>query len=485
MNFNRNRFTVFSLIYLIYLAILTLNPFEFSIYWFDMLISSNQVYDIFVDYYLLDMFSNVILFIPFGIILYFSHNIQSSKHSRFYVLIIGFCVSLIVEIAQLFLERTTSIFDVITNASGTLLGFMWTPWFLKFKNIYQGKIQKLKPVWIRISMIFVFFIAIIFVFTRGLSKNVLDYWGSDYPFLLGNEATFDRPWTGNLYHLAVYQKALPPSEVKSIYQDELISKDNRNDKNLLMFYPLNEGKGDTLFDQQSHLHLLGDNIQWTKNGNGIVLKGKNAPVNRKTDFIYQKLRETDEFSVELCMETSDLTQNGPARIVTFSKSPDRRNFTVGQVEDKLEFRVSTPQTGPNGSWICLQSKSVLEKDKKHHIVFTFYRGLERLYVDGIPQHPVIRTDSYYLPRLLGLGRITVSHFALFFLMFFPLSVLVHGLFKNYQWFLTLLICVGFMLILQIVLWICISQPVGWQVILFTIIVSLAGCYTGDLIHSKK
>ena len=50
--------------------------------------------------------------------------------------------------------------------------------------------------------------------TRGGS---LSGWG-DYPLLLGNEQTDERPWLGTFYRAAVYSKALSAAEVQQNYQ---------------------------------------------------------------------------------------------------------------------------------------------------------------------------------------------------------------------------------------------------------------------------
>jgi hypothetical protein len=41
----------------------------------------------------------------------------------------------------------------------------------------------------------------------------LDSWDSGYRLLLGNEASGDRPWLGELYLVAIYDRALSEAEV--------------------------------------------------------------------------------------------------------------------------------------------------------------------------------------------------------------------------------------------------------------------------------
>ena len=56
-------------------------------------------------------------------------------------------------------------------------------------------------------------------------------------------------------------------------------------------------------------------------------------------------RKSNELSVEAVIRPDRLDQTGPARIVTFSSDSGNRNFTLGQQNDSLVFRLRTPSTG--------------------------------------------------------------------------------------------------------------------------------------------
>ncbi len=49
-------------------------------------------------------------------------------------------------------------------------------------------------------------------------KGDFSNWDPDYPLLLGNERTGDRPWLGTIEQLALYQGSMPPAEVVAHYQ---------------------------------------------------------------------------------------------------------------------------------------------------------------------------------------------------------------------------------------------------------------------------
>jgi hypothetical protein len=132
-----------------------------------------------------------------------------------------------------------------------------------------------------------------------------------------------------------------------------------------------------------------------------------------------RIRTASVFTVEAVLRTGQLDQQGPARIVTVSESPDARNFTLGQSGQSLVFRVRSPMAGPNGSRIRLVSEKILQKDRWHHIAAVYHRGLERFFVDGRPGRRIRCAHIDYLPAILGLGTALISKIVLGFIILFP------------------------------------------------------------------
>ncbi len=73
----------------------------------------------YINYFLINFLGNVILFIPFGLIIPLLWKTSTKK-----TILIGFCSSLFIEICQLFLTRGTDIDDLILNTTGVLLGIL-------------------------------------------------------------------------------------------------------------------------------------------------------------------------------------------------------------------------------------------------------------------------------------------------------------------------------------------------------------------------
>jgi hypothetical protein len=161
------------------------------------------------------------------------------------------------------------------------------------------------------------------------------------------------------------------------------------------------------------------------------------------------------------MRPANLTQMGPARIVSLSCNPVWRNFTLGQNGSGIDFRVRTPLTGPNGSWINLTAKSILRDTERHHIVAQFHTGVERLYVDGRSVDDGVQGDLNYLPFILNLGRNRGVQIGFCFIMLFPWAFFVYPLFRKGRFIMTVVAAGGLIAIVQIVYNSLYGQPFGW------------------------
>jgi hypothetical protein len=70
---------------------------------------------------------------------------------------------------------------------------------------------------------------------------------------------------------------------------------------------------------------------------GPTLMRTEKPAARLIDTI----KQSGSVTLEAWIRPADLKQNGPARIVTLSRNPNERNFTLGQDGDKVEVRLRT------------------------------------------------------------------------------------------------------------------------------------------------
>jgi hypothetical protein len=132
-------------------------------------------------------------------------------------------------------------------------------------------------------------------------------------------------------------------------------------------------------------------------GKTVICSGK--PASRLIDAI----RRSGEITIEAWVRPANTKQDGPARMVTLSKSTNERNFTLGQDTNHLEVRLRTTKTTTNGvPSVTTASKTVATR--LMHIVYTHDRaGGTTIYLDGkrvlektVAGLPMNWDDSYQL-----------------------------------------------------------------------------------------
>lgn len=91
----------------------------------------------FADGFSLSFVLNILLFVPLGFLCpYISRHYRQAKHA----VLLGFGLSLTIELAQLFTQyRATDVDDLLTNTAGTLLGY------LCFRLIHRAKKDGREP----------------------------------------------------------------------------------------------------------------------------------------------------------------------------------------------------------------------------------------------------------------------------------------------------------------------------------------------------
>ncbi|MEM9418111.1 MAG: LamG-like jellyroll fold domain-containing protein [Planctomycetota bacterium] len=103
----------------------------------------------------------------------------------------------------------------------------------------------------------------------------------------------------------------------------------------------------------------------------IASKG---PVTR----LHTAITESDEITVEAVFTPANITQDGPARILTYSNGTSNRNFHLGQTDDAYDVRLRT-EFKTSGTPEAA-SGPVLVADTREHVIFTYDNTNEELRV---------------------------------------------------------------------------------------------------------
>ncbi len=122
------------------------------------------------------------------------------------------------------------------------------------------------------------------------------------------------------------------------------------------------------------------NVTWAPSGGITFNAATKAASDTDASKISDALEATDELTFEIIFTPDNLTQNGPARLVSFSENTSNRNFTFGQDTDQYVWRQRTSTTGNNGT-PDIDSASVLTTTQQH-IVITWDGDNVKMYRNG-------------------------------------------------------------------------------------------------------
>jgi len=184
------------------------------------------------------------------------------------------------------------------------------------------------------------------------------------------------------------------SDFLSLVDGVLGSSTPRINDQVIALYEFKEGVGNVAKDTSGvspPIDLTLEGTAWTA-GQGIDIQSGialgTAQASKKLyDNIAGGVNPTNEYSIEIWVIPANVTQEGPARLVTYSDGTQVRNFTMGQQNYNYVFRNrnSSPDISPNGT-PALQTdnaEQVLQTNQQH-VVMTYDSIAGRsIYVNGV------------------------------------------------------------------------------------------------------
>jgi len=428
-------------IYLVFVYLLTLTPFRFSLFYFHQFIQFKRGYRFALlgGSNWLDSVLNVIMLMPLGLVLGLVWRAFQHRKRRCVVraLRIGFLISISIELAQLFLPRSFSAVDIATNSIGAGLG-AWLAFpigTLDAQKIVTMLYERSRQFYTRIVLLYSG-IALIILMLPTLINGFWN-WDETFRLLLGNEPTGNRPWQGTIYRLAIFDGRLKDHEVvRWLALGRHQPTPTSAFTGLLVEYRFDafpfrsEGP---LHDQLPITPQKKTRVELSP-GAGVVFSGHSLlGTSHPATALVHRLKRTHQFSIAIWLSPASTNQFGPARIVSLSKNTNQRNFTLGQSGPGLVFRVRTPLTGKNGSKVELLTSPILKANQPQLVIASYHRGEMKLYVNGQRNQRMIYDTSHYLPLLAGLSRDRFGKAAFCFMLLFPLGWLARGLASSRRW----------------------------------------------------
>jgi hypothetical protein len=236
-------------------------------------------------------------------------------------------------------------------------------------------------------------VAILGILTTTHSGLRIAGWDCSYPLLVGNELTKERPWLGKLRGLAIYDRAPDDTVIRQLSRLPMTADNSaaRRQAGAQIVYAFdaadgsrlpNLGPADTVDDLDARIE--GPPL-WTIAGGAIDIRApllirSNAPPRA----LCEQILRSQAFTIEVEMASADLSQAGPARIVSISHDTLQRDVTLGQENGTLDLRVRTPRRGPNGESLPMRTANGMVTGSWQHVLATYRNNEPQIFVDGWP-----------------------------------------------------------------------------------------------------
>ncbi|MEA5577614.1 VanZ family protein, partial [Anabaena sp. UHCC 0451] len=305
---------LFVLATILVIAIATLYPFNFS---FPHSFSVADFFDSFNNASSFqDQVNNVLLFMPLGFAC--ANLLQKFKFRLILqiiiVLLLSFGLTLTVETLQIFLpSRSSTPADIFNNTVGGCLGSL-SFYFWNYQSLTNtispvkknnSRLSNQKIIGFILGYIsFILLISLLWISTTNLSN-----WDLNYPLILGNESTGNRPWQGYISKVYITDKAISSYEARKGFNDP--NYFNNLGDSLLANYQLN---GKCCYqDQTGNLPEL----LWQRKpkniaeSQGVFLNSSQwLKTAESVKNLSQRISQKSEFTLSATLATDNIQQNG-------------------------------------------------------------------------------------------------------------------------------------------------------------------------------
>ena len=158
---------------------------------------------------------------------------------------------------------------------------------------------------------------------------------------------------------------------------------------LLSLYTFDEQSGVTITDTSGvgdPLDLVIQDPQDVTWGDGTLTLDQGASIFSPgaASKINDAVKVSNEITIEALIVPSNLTQSGPARVVSISASTGARNVTLGQEASAYNTRLRTTSTNHNGTASAHSTPDNTVGTVEQHVVYTRHSdGTSTFYVNGV------------------------------------------------------------------------------------------------------
>ena len=183
--------------------------------------------------------------------------------------------------------------------------------------------------------------------------------------------------------------ALETSQALRFAEDGIVaSSGGRVEDSVIALYQFRTGEGSTAFDSSGvapalHLTLTGD-YEWVGGWGVRITSGRAQGSVGASSKLAERLQASGEYSIEAWVTPGNVTQDGPARIVSYSGGNDERNFMLGQTLYDYNFHSRSTLSDADGepSLSTPSADEVLQATLQHVVATYSVTEGRRLWVNG-------------------------------------------------------------------------------------------------------
>lgn len=166
------------------------------------------------------------------------------------------------------------------------------------------------------------------------------------------------------------------------------SAGGRFESNAIALYEFKTGSGNTVFDTSGvepslNLTLSGD-YSWVGGWGVAFTDGKAQGSTTASRKLHDLIKATNEYAIEAWVVPGNVTQDGPARIVSYAGSSTTRNFMLGQTLYQYDAYNRSTETNANGEpqLSTDPDEEDLQASLQHVVVNYSPTEGRRIYVNG-------------------------------------------------------------------------------------------------------
>ncbi len=182
---------------------------------------------------------------------------------------------------------------------------------------------------------------------------------------------------------------LVPSKALRLPDGLVASSGGRFERNQIAFYQFKTGEGAIAYDTSgiepaANLTLQGD-ISWITGWGIQIQSGRAQATTAASKKLSQLINATGEMTLEAWVIPANVSQEGPAAIISYAGSSISRNFTLGQTLYNYDFLLRSQATGFNGepALSTPDAAELLQATLQHVVVTHDLTNGRRIYVNGV------------------------------------------------------------------------------------------------------